>query len=75
MVVVDSSDPIGPAETLFPPAFYPGLKQAMRPGAIMCNQGECVWLHLDLIGEVTRSQHTHTSRAIPCLTPDPPIRR
>jgi len=26
----------------------------MRPGAIMCNQGECIWLHLDLIGTVLR---------------------
>ena len=54
VVIVDSSDPIGPAETLFQPAFYQGLKQAMRPGAIMCNQGECVWLHLELIGQVPR---------------------
>jgi spermidine synthase len=43
-----------PAETLFQPAFYQGLKDAMRPGAIMCNQGECIWLHLDLIGTVLR---------------------
>merc|ERR1719345_632858 len=54
VVIVDSSDPIGPAETLFQPAFYQGLKDAMRPGAIMCNQGECIWLHLDLIGTVLR---------------------
>jgi spermidine synthase len=54
VVIVDSSDPIGPAETLFQPAFYQGLKDAMRPGAIMCNQGECIWLHLELIGQVLR---------------------
>ena len=58
VVIVDSSDPVGPAETLFTSTFYRALRGAMRPGAIMCNQGECVWLHLDLIGEVTRSQHT-----------------
>ena len=57
VVIVDSSDPVGPAETLFTSTFYRALRGAMRPGAIMCNQGECVWLHLDLIGEVTR-QHT-----------------
>ena len=59
VVIVDSSDPVGPAETLFTSTFYRALRGAMRPGAIMCNQGECVWLHLDLIGEVTRSQRTH----------------
>ena len=91
VVIVDSSDPVGPAETLFTAGFYTSLRHAMRPGyvaslawrsrtsqcehrcmrararashvqidtlgvsigsAIMCNQGECMWLHLDLIGEV-----------------------
>jgi len=51
VVIVDSSDPVGPAETLFTASFYTALRGAMKPGAIMCNQGECVWLHLDLIGE------------------------
>ena len=60
-----------PAETLFQPAFYQGLKDAMRPGAIMCNQGECIWLHLDLIGTVlrhctaARSQQRSLQRAPP----------
>jgi hypothetical protein len=39
----------------------------MRPGAIMCNQGECVWLHLDLIGEVTR----RAARTAPHVTCHP----
>lgn len=54
VVIVDSSDPVGPAETLFTASFYMSLRHAMRPGAIMCNQGECMWLHLDLIGEVLK---------------------
>jgi len=54
VVIVDSSDPVGPAETLFTASFYTSLRYAMRPGAIMCNQGECMWLHLDLIGEVLK---------------------
>jgi len=56
VVIVDSSDPVGPAETLFTASFYTSLRSAMRgDGAIMCNQGECMWLHLDLIGEVLKS--------------------
>ena len=51
VVIVDSSDPIGPAETLFTSSFYASLRAAMRPNAIMCNQGECLWLHLPLIAE------------------------
>ncbi|KAL1499882.1 hypothetical protein AB1Y20_012565 [Prymnesium parvum] len=52
VVIVDSSDPVGPAETLFTADFYRSLRHAMKPNAIMCNQGECMWLHLELIGEV-----------------------
>lgn len=51
VVICDSSDPIGPAASLFTQDFYRGLKAAMKPGGVMCNQGECLWLHLDLIGE------------------------
>lgn len=51
VVIVDSSDPVGPAASLFTQAFYRELKPAMRRGGIMCNQGECVWLHLALIGK------------------------
>lgn len=52
VVIVDSSDPVGPAETLFTSTFYAALKRALRPGGIICNQGECQWLHLDLIAKV-----------------------
>ncbi|KAL3895860.1 MAG: hypothetical protein SGPRY_013410 [Prymnesium sp.] len=52
VVIVDSSDPVGPAETLFTSDFYRSLRHSMKPGAIMCNQGECIWLHLELIGDV-----------------------
>ena len=63
VVIVDSSDPVGPAETLFTAQFYSSLRYAMRPGAIMCNQGECMWLHLDLIGEVLK----HCTQVFPSV--------
>ena len=63
VVIVDSSDPVGPAETLFTSTFYRALRGAMRPGAIMCNQGECMWLHLDLIGEVLK----HCTQVFPSV--------
>ena len=28
------------------------MKNALAPGGILCTQGECQWLHLDLIGTV-----------------------
>lgn len=47
--IVDSSDPIGPAETLFTQPFYQAIVEALKPNGIVSTQAECQWLHLDLI--------------------------
>jgi spermidine synthase len=52
VIIVDSSDPVGPAETLYTSDFYRNMHSALRPGGIVCTQGECQWLHLDLIARV-----------------------
>ena len=45
-LLVDSSDPVGPASVLFENKFYKDCSQALNDGGVMCNQGECMWLHL-----------------------------
>ncbi|CAH0474845.1 unnamed protein product [Peronospora belbahrii] len=52
VVIVDSSDPIGPAEVLYRAEFYENMKNSLSPDGIICTQGECLWLHLDLIVDV-----------------------
>ena len=52
VIIVDSSDPVGPAETLYTSDFYRNMSGALRDGGIVCTQGECQWLHLDLIARV-----------------------
>ena len=49
VIITDSSDPIGPAAGLFETPFYNAMHRALRDGGIVCTQGECMWLHLDLI--------------------------
>ena len=49
VIITDSSDPIGPANVLFETPFYRAMHGALREGGIVCTQGECMWLHLDLI--------------------------
>ncbi|XP_033097915.1 spermidine synthase-like [Anneissia japonica] len=49
VIITDSSDPDGPAEVLFQEDYYILMKDALREGGIVCTQGECIWLHLDLI--------------------------
>lgn len=52
VIVVDSSDPVGPAETLYEPEFYTTMRDSLTPGGIIATQGECLWLHLPLITRV-----------------------
>lgn len=49
VIIVDSSDPVGPAESLYKQEFYQSMAKALNPGGIVCTQAECLWLHLDLI--------------------------
>jgi len=49
VIVVDSSDPVGPAEKLFSKEFYANAHRILRPGGVLCTQGECLWVHADLI--------------------------
>jgi len=49
VMIVDSSDPVGPAEKLFSKEFYVNAHRILRPGGVMCSQGECLWVNADLI--------------------------
>ncbi|QUL97882.1 MAG: polyamine aminopropyltransferase [Candidatus Fermentithermobacillus carboniphilus] len=40
VVLVDSSDPVGPSEALFRPEFYSSIAKVLRPGGVMCAQTE-----------------------------------
>jgi spermidine synthase len=56
VIICDSSDPVGPADVLFQPEFFQSMHNALNPvGGIICTQGECQWLHLDLIRGVMDS--------------------
>ncbi|KAJ2616232.1 putrescine aminopropyltransferase [Coemansia sp. RSA 1365] len=52
VIITDSSDPVGPAESLYQSRYYELMRDALRDGGIVSTQGECQWLHLPLIKEV-----------------------
>ena len=53
VIIVDSSDPIGPNISLFEKDFYSLVKTRLNPkNGIICTQGENQWLHLDFIHEL-----------------------
>lgn len=49
VIIVDSSDPIGPGEALFERAFYEGLKKALKPNGIIATQGESFFMHKECV--------------------------
>lgn len=49
LIIVDSTDPIGPAEGLFNKAFYQQCKRALRPGGLFVQQSESPLAHTPLI--------------------------
>jgi spermidine synthase len=48
-IIVDSSDPVGPAEVLFQRPFFEAMHAALKPGGVACTQAESLWLHLPII--------------------------
>ncbi|GAQ81179.1 spermidine synthase [Klebsormidium nitens] len=58
-IIVDSSDPIGPAQQLFERPFFESMAKALRPGGVVCTQAESIWLHLPIIKDLAQAcSHT-----------------
>lgn len=53
-MIIDSSDPVGPAEKLFSKEFYVNARRILKPDGVLCSQGECLWQHADLIEEMLK---------------------
>lgn len=49
IIIVDSTDPVGPAEGLFGEAFYRQCQRALHSDGILIQQSESPLLHLELI--------------------------
>ncbi|KAL1344319.1 hypothetical protein HN51_018171 [Arachis hypogaea] len=51
-IIVDSSDPVGPAQELVEKPFFDTIAKALRPGGVLCNMAESMWLHTHLIQDM-----------------------
>ncbi|KAG8177759.1 hypothetical protein JTE90_018988 [Oedothorax gibbosus] len=58
VIFTDSSDPIGPAVCLFKKPYYETMKKALKPGGILCSQGESMWYDRKLISEMIQMCRT-----------------
>lgn len=52
LIVVDSTDPVGPAEGLFTEAFHRDCLRILRPGGIFIQQSESPLYHMKLIASL-----------------------
>ena len=52
VIITDSSDPVGPAESLFKKPYFQLLHDALTPGGHISTQAECLWLHINFIEEL-----------------------
>jgi spermidine synthase len=55
LIIIDSTDPVGPAAGLFSAAFYKNCFRALRPHGVVVGQSESPLFHADLIVSVQKS--------------------
>merc|ERR1712061_575126 len=55
VIIVDSSDPVGPAEKLFSLEFYRNAQKLLTVDGVMASQGECLWIHQDLMCDMVKT--------------------
>jgi spermidine synthase len=55
VIIVDSTDPIGPGEVLFTPAFYGACHRALDQGGLLIQQSESPLIHMAIIERMYRS--------------------
>lgn len=58
VVIIDSTDPIGPAEGLFSADFYRSCHASLRPGGVLVQQSESPLLHTRLIQRMHRDMRS-----------------
>ncbi|NEX15807.1 MAG: polyamine aminopropyltransferase [Halochromatium sp.] len=49
VIIIDSTDPVGPAEGLFTTAFYRDCHRVLAPGGLLVQQSESPLYHMDII--------------------------
>ncbi len=55
IIIIDSTDPIGPGEGLFSGEFYKSVARALKPGGLMVAQSEAIWFGDDVLGRIHRN--------------------
>ncbi len=71
LIISDSTDPIGPGESLFTRSFYQACKERLAPGGVLVTQNGVAFMQLDEVTDTAKRLHplfadtTFYSAAIP----------
>lgn len=67
LVIIDSSDPVGPSEGLFSKSFYEHVYRCLRPGGIVTIQSESPLFHPDAFTDLNKClKQVFGSNAVHC---------
>lgn len=55
VIITDSSDPEGPAESLFQKPYFELLRDALTENGVITTQAENIWLHMKIIKELKQA--------------------
>ncbi len=67
VIIIDSTDPVGPAAGLFSETFYKNCFRALRPRGVVVGQSESPLFHADLIRSVQKSFRAASFRDVATL--------
>lgn len=51
VIITDSSDPVGPAVSLFQQKYFELMKSALRPDGIVCSQSGTIWANVEQVSQ------------------------
>ncbi len=75
IVIVDSTDPIGPGEGLFTGAFYQSVRTALRADGILVAQSESPWFEANVLKRIYQNIQSGFSQIHPYTAPIPTYQR
>ena len=71
VILIDGSDPVGPAEGLYASPFYESAKRCLTPGGVLASQTESPIAMADDFARIVKTLRTSFKRAEPYLVPIP----
>lgn len=71
LVIIDSTDPVGPGEVLFSSDFYQSAARVLKPNGLMVAQTESPWMDRNMLGTIKANIEAGFKYTYPYVAPVP----